>query len=348
MRPFHIRGIVLGIRSLGLAGALLCSAASAAPTGNPAFTDPAQADADFRFQGEYAGPLEVNGQPVAVGVQVIALGDGKFDFVAYPGGLPGEGWQGSEKIAGSGVREGNGDEAVVKIEGVDGSGIARRGRIQDGSIVVLADGGSEIGRLPKVGRTSPTLGQKPPVGAIVIFAGTSADTDTSKLTDGRVSPDGLLMEGVTTKDVFGDARWHIEFRLPYQPKDRGQARGNSGAYVQGCYEVQMLDSFGLEGKDNECGGIYKAAAPRLNACLPPLSWQTYDIDFTAPRFEGEKKVANARMTVRHNGILIHDDQEIPTFTPGGPQKQEAPKGPLFLQNHGNPVRYRNIWVLPKS
>ena len=110
----------------------------------------------------------------------------------------------------------------------------------------------------------------------------------------------------------------------------------------------MLDSFGLEGKDNECGGIYKAAAPAVNACLPPLSWQTYDIDFTAPRFEDGAKIASARMTVRHNGILIHDDVEIPTLTPGGPQKEERPTGPLHLQNHGNPVRYRNIWVLPKS
>jgi hypothetical protein len=321
--------------------------ATAAPTGNPAFTDPAQADADFAFQGEYAGTLEIDGRPTPVGVQVIARGDGKFDFVAYPGGLPGEGWHPPEKIAGSGIREGEATLATVKLEAVDKDGVTRRGRIQDGGLAVLSDGGSEVGTLAKVGRTSPTLGQQPPAGAIVLFAG-GADTDTSRLVDGRVSPDGLLMEGVTTKDEFGDARWHIEFRLPYQPKDRGQLRGNSGAYLQGCYEVQMLDSFGLDGKDNECGGIYKAAAPRMNACLPPLAWQTYDIDFTAPRFDGDKKVANARMTVRHNGILIHDDQEIPTFTPGGPRKQEAPRGPLFLQNHGNPVRYRNVWVLPKS
>jgi hypothetical protein len=321
--------------------------ASAAPTGNPAFTDPAQADADFRVQGEYAGDLEIDGHSVPIGVHVIALGDGKFDFVAYPGGLPGAGWNASDRIRGTGAREGDGDTAVVKLEAVDKDGLTRKGRIENGVLHALSDVDSALGSLARVDRSSPTLGQKPPEGAIVIFAG-GDDTDTSRLVDGRVSPDGLLMEGVTTKDDFGDARWHIEFRLPYQPKDRGQARGNSGAYLQGCYEVQMLDSFGLDGKDNECGGIYKAAAPRVNACLPPLSWQTYDIDFTAPRFDGEKKTANARMTVRHNGILIHDDQEIPAFTPGGPRKQEGPKGPLFLQNHGNPVRYRTIWVLPKS
>ncbi|MFM7292851.1 MAG: DUF1080 domain-containing protein [Planctomycetia bacterium] len=324
------------------------SPASAAPSGNPAHTDPAKTDADFPFQGEYSGTVDHDGQALPFGVQVIALGDGKFDVVAYPGGLPGAGWTAPNKIKGTGVRAGEGDAAVVKIEAVDMNGSRRTGEIRDGAIVIQSDSGGEIGRLRKASRTSPTLGRKPAEGAIVIYDGTGASTDTSKLVDGRVSEDGLLMEGVTTKDSFGDATWHIEFRLPYQPKDRGQGRGNSGAYLMGTYETQMLDSFGLEGKDNECGGIYKAAAPAVNMCLPPLTWQTYDIDVTAPRFEGDKKVANARLTVRHNGVLIHDNVEVPTLTPSGPLKQEAAKGPLYLQNHGNPVRYRNIWVLPKS
>jgi hypothetical protein len=332
--------ICLGVAS----GPAVC----AAPTGNPAYTDPAKADADFPFQGEYAGTITHDGQPVPFGVQVIALGDGKFDVVAYPGGLPGDGWTPPNKIKGTGVRTGEGEAAVVKVEALDWGGNKRTGELRNDAIVVLSDLGSEIARLPKVNRSSATLGQKPPEGAVVIYDGTGTSTDTSKLVDGRVSEDGLLMEGVTTKDSFGDALWHIEFRLPYQPKDRGQGRGNSGAYVMGCYEAQMLDSFGLEGKDNECGGIYKAAAPFVNMCLPPLTWQTYDINVTAPRFEGEKKVANARMTVTHNGTVIHDNVEVPTLTPGGPLKQETTKGPLHLQNHGNPVRYRNIWVLPKS
>jgi hypothetical protein len=332
--------IGLGVASL--------PAVCAAPTGNPAYTDPAKADADFRFQGEYAGTVTHDGQPVPFGVQVIALGDGEFDVVAYPGGLPGDGWTPPNKIKGTGVRTGEGDAAVVKVEALDWGGNKRSGEVRDGAIVVFSDSGSEIARLAKTIRSSATLGQQPPEGAVVIYDGTGTSTDTSKLVGGRVSEDGLLMEGVTTKDSFGDALWHIEFRLPYQPKDRGQGRGNSGAYVMGCYETQMLDSFGLEGKDNECGGIYKAAAPFVNMCLPPLTWQTYDINVTAPRFEGEKKVANARMTVRHNGTVIHDNVEVPTITPGGILKQEATKGPLHLQNHGNPVRYRNIWVLPKS
>jgi hypothetical protein len=332
--------------SLGLSAAIL-PAAFAAPTGNPAYTDPAKTDADFPFQGEYAGTVTHDGQPMPFGVQVIALGDGKFDVVAYPGGLPGDGWTPPNKIKGTGVRTGEGDAAVVKVEALDWGGNKRTGEIRNGAIVVLSDSGSEVARLPRTNRSSATLGQKPPEGAIVIYDGMGTSTDTSKLVDGRVSEDGLLMEGVTTKDSFGDALWHIEFRLPYQPKDRGQGRGNSGAYFMGSYETQMLDSFGLEGKDNECGGIYKAAAPFVNMCLPPLTWQTYDIVVTAPRFEGDKKVANARMTVTHNGTVIHDNVEVPAITPGGALKQEATKGPLHLQNHGNPVRYRNIWVLPK-
>ncbi len=324
------------------------TACQAKPSGHPAYTDPTQTDADFVFQGEYAGDLTIDGQPLAMGVQVVALGDGAFDAVGYPGGLPGAGWTPPNKVTGKGTRAGEGDAAVVTLEGVDWAGVTRRAeiRLTDGkpAVTILDDAGSRLATLPKVHRQSPTLGQKPPAGAVVIFDGTNTD----KLIDGRMTDDGLLMEGVTTKDTFGDATWHIEFCLPYQPKDRGQGRGNSGAYFQGSYETQMLDSFGLEGKDNECGGIYKAAPPSVNMCLPPLSWQTYDVEVTAPRFADGQKIANARLTVRHNGVLIHDNVEVPGITPGGPQKQEAPTGPLHLQNHGNPVRYRNIWVLPKS
>ncbi|NDC64770.1 MAG: DUF1080 domain-containing protein [Planctomycetia bacterium] len=336
------------VRSL-LAIAVLSAIAgtAAVPAANPAYVDPAKTDDDFPFQGEYAGTVHLGGQEVNVGAQVIARGDGGFDTVAYPGGLPGDGWTPPNKITGTGSREGVGKDARVKLEGVDQDGVTRRAELRpvgDGfELVALSEDGGVAARLPRVSRRSPTLGQKPPENALVLFDGTSAD----RFADGRVSGDGLLMEGTTSKDVFGDARWHIEFRLPYQPRDRGQARGNSGVYLQGAYEVQVLDSFGLEGRNNECGGVYSVAAPAVNMCYPPLAWQTYDIDFTAPRFEGDKKVANPRMTVRHNGVVIHDDVEVPRITPGGPQTVEKPLGPLYLQNHGNPVRYRNIWVLPK-
>src|SRR5690606_10766687 len=131
---------------------------------------------------------------------------------------------------------------------------------------------------------------------------------------------------------FGDHKIHIEFLLPYKPEARGQGRGNSGIYLQGRYEVQMLDSFGLEGRDNECGGIYSVAKPKVNMCLPPLVWQTYDIDFTAARYDAEgKKTANARITVHHNGVLIHDDIELPHATTASRLKEGPEDGPIYLQ-----------------
>jgi len=109
----------------------------------------------------------------------------------------------------------------------------------------------------------------------------------------------------------------------------------------------VLDALGLEGADNETGGIYKVAKPIVNMCLPPLTWQTYDVDFTAAKFDEEgKKTASARMTVKLNGVLVHKDVEVPNNTGGG--KKEGPEpGPIYLQGHGNPVFYRNIWIVEK-
>jgi hypothetical protein len=324
------------------AAILACLAFVGGADAKETYTDPAKADADFAFQGEYGGELSIDGQPMKFGVQVVALGKGEFSAVGYPGGLPGAGWTPPNVVRGTGKLSADG--RVVNLEGVDWGGMQRRGEVRDRAVVVLSDTGSEVGRLAKVERTSPTLGMKPPAGAVVVFDGSGLDG----VVGGRMTDDGMLMEGFTTKEEFGDATIHVEFRCPYQPSDRGQGRGNSGCYVQGRYEVQILDSFGLEGKNNECGGIYSVAAPAVNMALPPLAWQTYDIDFTAPRFEGEKMVSPPRMTVRHNGVVIHENAEVPKITPGGKGSKDPAKGPLHLQNHGNPVRFRNIWVLPKG
>jgi hypothetical protein len=335
LRSFTHRLALLAPLTVGIA--LLPSASvPAADTGNPAYADPAKTDDDFPFQGEYSGEVPVGGAPMKLGVQTVALGDGQFDIVVFPGGLPGDGWQAPTKLKGKGKRDG----ASVPFEITDPDGKTHKAVIKDGA-VFAADGNA---KLPKVERKSPTLGAKAPAGASVVFDGNGVE----KLEGGKVTPDGLLMQGVTSKDSFGDATWHIEFRLPYQPKDRGQGRGNSGAYIQGAYEIQMLDSFGLEGLNNECGGVYSVAAPAVNMCYPPLQWQTYDIDFTAPKYDGDKKTSPARMTVRHNGVVIHDNVAVNQITPGGTGGDDKRvKGPLHLQDHGNPVRYRNIWVQPK-
>jgi hypothetical protein len=131
------------------------------------------------------------------------------------------------------------------------------------------------------------------------------------------------------------------------PTKRGQDRGNSGVYLMDRYEVQVLDSFGLVPQDNECGGIYKVATPKVKASFPPDVWQTYDITFRAPRFDAQgKKVKNATVTVVQNGLTIHENVEIPGPTGGAVGGPEAKEAPLRLQDHGNPVRFRNIWALP--
>ncbi|NIA14695.1 MAG: DUF1080 domain-containing protein [Nitrospiraceae bacterium] len=152
--------------------------------------------------------------------------------------------------------------------------------------------------------------------------------------------------GIVSKRKFRDHKIHVEFRLPFMPKAREQARGNSGVYVQGRYEIQILDSYGMPPKDNECGGIYKVSGPRVNMCAPPLQWQTYDITFRAARFDGTgKKTENARISVMHNGVPIHEDLVLPGPTAGCLDTNESEPGGLYLQDHGNPVWFRNIWVL---
>ena len=117
-------------------------------------------------------------------------------------------------------------------------------------------------------------------------------------------------------------------------------------YVQGRYEVQVLDSYGLQSKNNDCGAIYEVAAPKVNACKAPTVWQSYDIEFHAPKCEDGKKVEPARMTVYQNGVKIQDDVKIPVDnTRAGMGGDPCKPGPIMLQDHGNPVQFRNIWLV---
>jgi len=301
------------------------------------YTDPAKADADFAFQGEYSGEVGAEGEKARVGVQLIALGKGKFKAVAHIGGLPGDGWYGQEKHEVEGELQN--DAVVIRANGITATA-------KNGMLTIRDPDEKVVATLPKVERRSPTLGSQPPSGAVVLFDGKSADAWKDGKLDGE-----LLVQGTTSKANFGSHSLHIEFRLPYEPEKRGQARGNSGIYVQGRYEVQMLDSFGLSGEQNECGGIYSVKKPDVNMCLPPLAWQTYDIEYTAGKYDDNGKcLVHPRITVSHNGVLIHKDVELPgdrntTAAPLGPGKEP---GPVYLQDHGNPVRYRNIWVKPKQ
>ena len=300
-------------------------------------TDPAKAkkDPDFLVQGEYLGEgVKDSGEKEKVGAQVIALGKGEFAIVGYVGGLPGEGWKRGDAQSG----ELNGKTVGKEVE-ITGENI--KGKIIDGKMTATSPDFKY--ELKRVERKSPTLEAKAPAGANVLFDGTSADN----FEEGTLSEDKNLVSEAISKAKFGDYRLHLEFRLSYMPDARGQGRSNSGVYVHDCYEIQVLDSFGLKGENNECGGFYSIREPDVNMCFPPLVWQTYDIDFTAPKYEKDKKVANAKITVKHNGVVIHDNVELPHGTPGRKEEGPAPR-PFYLQGHGNKVEYRNIWVEEKK
>ena len=267
-------------------------------------------------------------------MQLVALGEGKFRAKLFDGELPGVGGKDAAQFwEVDGKREGD----AVTIKGLD---ITARGGAMTMS---KADGRP----LKKLARTSPTAGAKPPAGADVLFAtaGDEANWAGGKLV--KLSDGEFLGTGCKSKKAYTDFTAHVEFRLPWMPNSRGQGRGNSGVYLQDRYEVQVLDSFGLNGENNECGGVYTLAKPKINMCYPPMSWQTYDIDFTAAKFDAAgQKTANARLTLKHNGVVVHDNVELKNVTGGG-QKEAATPGVFQLQDHGDPVVYRNIWAKGK-
>ena len=212
--------------------------------------------------------------------------------------------------------------------------------------------------LRRVVRLSPNLGASAPQGAVLLFDGTSlSGWDRREVKDRGMAVGWKVLEGgvmevapgsgdIITKRKFSDFQLHVEFRTPFMSEAREQARGNSGVYLLGRYEIQVLDSYGLKGEDNECGGIYKVSAPRVNMCAPPGQWQTYDATFHAPRFDGEgKKVKDAVLTLVHNGVTIQQDLAIPGPTGGAIDADEKTPGGLMLQDHGNLVQYRNIWLV---
>ncbi|GAB5404639.1 MAG: DUF1080 domain-containing protein [Aureliella sp.] len=289
--------------------ALLCPLTAFAQNETYQTPEDAAKNPDFSIQGEYVGLTRA--------MQVIALGDGEFEAVIYQGGLPGAGWDKSPP---------------------------RRLEVIAEDVADLA----ESNEMKRVERASPTLGKKPPAGAVVLFDGSNASLE-QHWRGGKMTKNGLLMQGVTSKVKFQDFTLHLEFRTPFKPTARGQQRGNSGVYYQGRYETQVLDSFGLEGKMNETGGIYSISDPSLNMCLPPLQWQTYDGEFTAAKFDDSgKKISDARLTVRLNGVVVQQDVLLTHSTTAAPVKEGPEPGPIFLQDHKNPVVFRNIWVMPRD
>jgi len=308
---------------------------------------PTWADDDDKVMGNYEGAFTTKGwEEKSIRAQVIAQSKIHWKVNLFVADKDGE--------EAKGTFEAQLDRERVKIDAeVDLGGKHKiTGQIAGEVMEAKLEGGKSAAfTLKRVHLQSPTLGAAPPEGAIVLFDGTNMAENWVRTAEQWCLTDESAMEvcssNLKTRQEFGDAEYHIEFRVPFKPNARDQERGNSGVYVMGRYEVQVLDSFGEEPRDNWCGGIYKKAKPLLGASLPPLAWQTYDITFIAPKFDADgNKTADAEITCYLNGKLIHDKVKLSSPTPGGVSDLDAPTGPILLQDHDNPVRFRNIWVKP--
>jgi hypothetical protein len=200
---------------------------------------------------------------------------------------------------------------------------------------------------------TPGVGTAPPSDAIVLFDGKSlaawksGDKDAGwKLVDGAMEVNGT--GSIETREQFGDVQLHVEWAAPEKVESESQGRGNSGVFLMGIYEIQVLDSYkNRTYSDGQAASLYGQKPPLVNACRKPGDWQAYDIFFKAPRFEGNQIASPGVVTVVHNGVLVQNAEpfigatrhrEVATYSPHGPT------GPIALQDHGNPVRYRNVWV----
>lgn len=295
-------------------------------------TSLAEVDDDFRYLGEYQGSIRGANGTEQAGLQIVPQGDGKFRAMFYKGGLPGTGWNKVDREVLEGQRSGD----LLEL-----SGSSKRVEMVNSSPTIYGGDSKILGSLRKVERMSPTLGMPAPANALTLFDG----TDTNAFKEGKMTPEGLLQEGTEILSTYKDFTLHAEFFLPYMPYARGQGRSNSGFYLLSSYEVQVLDSFGLEGVENECGALYRYKRPDQNMCLPPLTWQTYDITFRSPQFDADgNKTKNARLTVLHNGVVVHNNFEVERKTGAGQPESSKPRR-IKLQDHSNPVRYRNIWLI---
>ena len=215
-------------------------------------------------------------------------------------------------------------------------------------------------RIVKPGTASTSnMPGKAPSDAIVLFDGTDLSQWTSTepgeatkwiVKDGALSP--TRRSGyIRSKQQFGSCQLHIEWATPKQVKGDGQGRGNSGVFLMGQYEIQVLDSYdNTTYPDGQAGALYGRHTPLVNASRKPAEWQSFDIIFHRPVFDGDTVVKRATFTVFHNGVLIHDNVQLSGGTGwNGPHSvseyvPHGDKGPLELQDHGNPVLFRNIWV----
>jgi hypothetical protein len=288
---------------------------------------------DFEVQGEYFGAVEGGAN---LGAWVVGQGGDRYNVAFLPGGLltlPGQGqggWNQSVRHAGNGtaanLTTANGFKAA--ITGI-GESRVMKGTTNEGKAFTLN----------RVLRKGPTTGMQPkPEWKAVHWFRQNTAADLGKWSPRPDAPQmkygGYLFRGVTGNESHGTVFLHIEVKSPYCPSCRDQSRGNSGIYFRGMHEMQVLDSFGAAGTDNELGAIYKVKAPSVNAALPPLSWQSYDCYYTPGTGN------SATLTVYLNGVKVQDKTVVNLITEAGFSGNS-----LYLQNHGSEVIYNNIWVV---
>jgi hypothetical protein len=245
----------------------------------------------------------------------------------------------------------------VELKGLKSSDVGKPLKISGNNTIQFEDVLIPI-ELKKVQRLSPTLGRPAPAGADILFANGNLDQWEHKKDQPatwRILPEGVIecvpySKDIQTKKLYKDFEMHLEFKMPYEPDNTGQDRGNSGLFIQGVYEIQILDSYGVPGSLRDCGAIYRVSPPKINMSAPPEQWQTYDIIFKAARFdESGKLLESPIITVKHNDTLIHHLKKIketPTHAKDDRKQEPAKKpGPLKLQDHKHPVQFRNFWIL---
>ncbi len=307
------------------------SASTPSPTMTDTTPSPAEPTASEPVSGGAGGSGGAASGAGGQGGTSSQLGEGGTSTEAA-GGAPGGGSGGS--IAAGGV---GGEPSEVAAGGAGGT---------DGTVV-------DDGRGPH----APTTGE-----IVVLYDGSGFDAwepynQGLSEVNWTEYPDEGSMEVMPTGGnhiVTNEANWHqdvflhIEFASPDESADQtGQNRGNSGIYLQSRYELQVLDSYGRPPEIDGCGAIYKVSAPLVNACMPASEWNTYEIDFTAPRFENGTKIENARVTAWLNDQLVQDDVDVPGPTEAGVAGESEGPHPLYLQDHSDTVRYRNIWWIHK-
>lgn len=312
--------------------------------GAPGVSQP-PADPVDNFMGEYAGTFTPDGGAATpLMADVVGQGNGSYQVVLFmPTATGGK----TKRMEITGKQQDNAVPFTSNAGGLDWTGSLGGGNL---TLSGKGTGGGAIA-LHKVIRHSPTEGLRPPANAIVLLPYVPShapaltewtNKDWPTYGDGSVSSAG---NNSTTVREFGDLQLHCEFRLPYEPTERGQGRANSGIGFTNRYEIQILDSFGLVPGAGDVGSIYNIVPPSVNPEFPPLQWQTYDIVFHAAQMGPDGKLEKLpRVTVYLNGVKVQDNNEIPRPTGIGPGENAA-RGPLQFQFHHHPVRFRNAWVV---